>query len=301
MRWLAVWIALFGVTCGACSSTSADGGLPRKETSSPLIGVYEPDAPASWAGQQEFTSATGVKPKIVVYYSGWYEKFWTSFANTAEKAGATTLVQLDPTGVSLNSISAGDSDAYLKSLAESVKKFGRPVLLSFAHEMNGTWYSWSSGQVPPTAFAAAWRHVVQIFRNIGATNARWVWTVTSYNETTVALRQWWPGSAWVNYVGIDGYYYTASDSFGSVFNAMLGEIRTFSKAPTIITEVGIGPNPSRPKQIVELYEGATADHFSGIIWFDEKQDNGIYHQDWRLEDDPVALAAFEKAVNSCCR
>jgi hypothetical protein len=33
-----------------------------------------------------------------------------------------------------------------------------------------------------------------------------------------------------------------------------------------------------------------------FVWYDQAQHDGIYHQDWRLEDNPAALAAFRSAV-----
>jgi hypothetical protein len=33
-----------------------------------------------------------------------------------------------------------------------------------------------------------------------------------------------------------------------------------------------------------------------VVWFDEAQHAGIYHQNWRLENDPSALAAFSAAA-----
>jgi hypothetical protein len=30
-----------------------------------------------------------------------------------------------------------------------------------------------------------------------------------------------------------------------------------------------------------------------VVWYDKAQDAGIYHQDWRLEDNPIALASFQ--------
>ena len=30
----------------------------------------------------------------------------------------------------------------------------------------------------------------------------------------------------------------------------------------------------------------------GLVWFDKVQNEGIYHQDWRIENDPQADAAF---------
>jgi hypothetical protein len=30
----------------------------------------------------------------------------------------------------------------------------------------------------------------------------------------------------------------------------------------------------------------------GLVWFDIAQSDGIYHQDWRIEGNPAAQAAF---------
>ena len=68
------------------------------------------------------------------------------------------LVQLQPNGVTLASIAAGGSDAYPRAYADDVVAFGHPVILSFGHEMNGTWYSWGDGHGSPATFVAAWPH-----------------------------------------------------------------------------------------------------------------------------------------------
>jgi hypothetical protein len=36
----------------------------------------------------------------------------------------------------------------------------------------------------------------------------------------------------------------------------------------------------------------------GLVWFDEDQDDGIYHQDWRIENDATAEAAFRLGVSA---
>jgi hypothetical protein len=33
-----------------------------------------------------------------------------------------------------------------------------------------------------------------------------------------------------------------------------------------------------------------------VVWFDEDQDAGIYHQDWRLGDGTRAAAAFRRGA-----
>jgi hypothetical protein len=34
------------------------------------------------------------------------------------------------------------------------------------------------------------------------------------------------------------------------------------------------------------------------VWFDIAQDNGLYHQDWRLENSPAAEAAFRQGAST---
>jgi mannan endo-1,4-beta-mannosidase len=167
--------------------------------------------------------------------------------------------------------------------------------------MNGTWYSWGDGHTPPATFVAAWRHIVRVFRAAGATNATWLWTVNSIEGASSSLSQWWPGAAWVNWTGIDGYYFQATDTFGSVFGSTIADIRTFSSAPLLIAETAVGTTTNRESQIDALLAGVRAERLAGVVWFDEAQHAGLYHQDWRLEDDPDALAAFTAAVETYLR
>lgn len=276
--------------------TSQQPLTPVPAPARPLAGVYEPGAPGSWSRIGEFTEATGVQPRIVVYYSPWNDPFSASFAQTAWDHDAYVLVQLQPNGVTLAAIAAGHSDDYLRSYADAVVAFGHPVILSFGHEMNGTWYSWGYGRASPATFVAAWRHVVQLFRAEGAANATWLWTVNSVNGASSALRQWWPGGAWVNWTGIDGYYFRSTDTFDSVFGATIAKIRTISRAPLLIAETAVGTTTNRESQIDALFAGVRAERLAGVVWFDEAQHAGIYHQNWRLEDDARARAAFSTAV-----
>ncbi len=294
----AVFAVLLAVT-GCLTPLTAQAPLrPVPAPASPLVGVFEPDAPGSWSQIARFSIATGVKPRIVLYYSLWNDPFSTSFAQAAWAHDAYVLVQLDPDRVTLASIAAGGSDAYLRSYADAVVAFGHPVILSFGHEMNGTWYSWGDGHTPPATFVAAWRHIVRVFRAAGAANVTWLWTVNSIAGASSSLDLWWPGAAWVDWTGIDGYYVRATDTFGSLFGSTIADIRTFSSTPLLIAETAVGTTPNRESQIGGLFAGVRANRLAGVVWFDEAQHAGIYHQDWRLEDDPAALAAFTAAATS---
>jgi hypothetical protein len=274
---------------------------PVPASASPLVGVYEPGAPGSWSSIGSFASATGVRPGIAGYYSAWGEPFASSFARTAWDRGAYVLVQLQPTSVSLASIAAGDSDAYLRSYADAVAAAGHPVIVSFGHEMNGSWYSWGDGQASPATFVAAWRHIVTVFRAQGATNVTWLWAVNSVAGASSDLSQWWPGSAWVNWVGVDGYYFGPEDTFGSVFGPTIADIRALSNAPLLIAETAVGTTANRESQIGGLFAAVREQGLAGVVWFDEAQSSGTYHQDWRLEDDPAALSAFSAAAAAYLR
>ena len=287
---------LLGVAGCLTPLTSQPPLAPVPAPASPLVGVYEPGAPDSWSRIADFTSATGVKPRIVVYYSPWSDPFSTSFAQAAWDQDAYVLVQLQPGGVTLASVAAGGSDAYLRSYADAVVAFGHPVILSFGHEMNGSWYSWGAGHTSPATFVAAWRHVVRVFRAAGAANVTWLWTVNSIAGASGSLSRWWPGAAWVNWTGVDGYYFRATDTFGSVFGPAIADIRTFSSAPLLIAETAVGITPNRESQIGALFASVRAARLAGLVWFDEAQHAGLFHQDWRLEDDPSAVAAFKAAA-----
>jgi len=271
-------------------------------TSAPELGVFEPDEWATWKPVERFAAAVGRNPRIILLYSGWPEPWQATFAAMAYAHGAEPFVQIEPVGVTLKSIIAGHSDTYLRSYAASVRRYGHQVILSFAAEMNGSWYSWGSGHTRPRVFVAAWRHVVKVFRKAGARNVLWLWTVNSTNASAAPLKRWWPGSRYVNVVGIDGYYYRPTDTFRSVFGITIAEIRTFTRTPILVSETATGP-AAGPSKITSLFAGVRKDHLLGLVWFDQAQHHGIFHQDWRLEDSPAALAAFrraEKAAWSAC-
>ena len=140
-----------------------DAAGPLPATPGSYIGLYPEGVPGSYAGVTAFTTATGIRPDVVPYYSGWFEPFQAEFAATAAN-GAVPLVQINPDGVSVAAIAAGRYDAYLSDYAEAVRAYHRPVILGFGHEMNGNWYSWGNQHTSPAVFVAAWRHIVNLFR-----------------------------------------------------------------------------------------------------------------------------------------
>jgi len=261
------------------------------------LGVYEPGSPSSYTGVEEFAKAVGRKPNLVVYYSTWKELFQEKFAETAYMHGATTIVQIEPFGVSLADIVAGKYDAYLISFADQVASFGHTVIISFAHEMNGYWYSWGYTHTSPSVFIAAWRHVVTVFRKQGADNVKWLWQVNSLSSRISLPREWWPGPQYVTWVGVSGYYYLPGDTFGYLFGPVVADIQQFTNDPVLIAETAAGPQAEQPRAISNLFDGLRAQGDLGLVWFDQHSQGGLYHgEDWRLEDSRPALKAFRNGL-----
>jgi hypothetical protein len=263
------------------------------------LGVYEPDAPGSYNGINQFAQAIGRQPNLVSYYSSWLEPFAAGFVRTAAEHGALTVVQIDPKNVSLASIAAGKYDAYLQSYAAAVKEFGGQLVLSFGHEMNGTWYSWAYHSTAPAVFRAAWRHVVTVFRTAGASNVKWLWTVNAITAESVTVANpgpWWPGGSYVNWVGLDGYYYSPLTSFAQVFGPTIVEIKHLTRDPILISETGALSSIGQQAKITDLFSGVSSFNLLGFMWFDEDFDG----QDWRITS-PQVLNTFRQDARAYMR
>jgi hypothetical protein len=262
------------------------------------LGVYEPQAPGSYAAITEFGRVTGRQPNIALYYSRWSTGFETAFADDAHAGGAIPYVQVDPNGVSLAAIARGKYDAYLRGYADAVADYRSPVIIGFAHDMNAPWYSWGYGKASPATFIRAWRHIVRVFQAQNADNVTWLWTVTRISGATGPIHDWWPGARYVTWVGVNGFYSSPRSTFNSVFAPTIAAIRKITGDPVLLSQTAVGPLAQRARGIKDLFNGIRKWQLLGLVWFDEKQDDGVYHQDWRLENNQGALTAFRAGTQA---
>jgi mannan endo-1,4-beta-mannosidase len=198
-------------------------------------------------------------------------------------------------------ISAGDYDSYIDQFADRLKSFlsgpdgvfgtsdDRRIYIRFGHEMNGNWYPWSatvSGQ-SPVQFVDMWRHVHSIFdaKGIDASHVQWVWCVNSKDASSLyTAEQYYPGNAYVDWIGIDGYNY-GDQTFGAtsfqwqtpdqVLSPMLTRMRTLASKPIGLMETASsaatssGVNRSaKDRWIQQLYAYVLQQGFGMVIWFD---------------------------------
>jgi hypothetical protein len=183
---------------------------------------------------------------------------------------------------SLKRIAAGDFDSYLRTWARQIKDWGKPVMLRPMHEMNTVAVLSNNCSKPPwylpdyhqntatmlydsdcTTLAStpqdavnAWRHIVDVFREEGATNVTWLWTLLSWpsasyggnNPTTMASI--YPGDSYVDWIGIECYNTFDPNSTGvwpdcrEIMNASYREATALSATkPLMIAEMGSFEKP----------------------------------------------------------
>lgn len=168
--------------------------------------------------------------------------------------GAMPLLMWQPNlraGETLQTILNGKYDDYIASWARAAAADGRPMMLRFAQEMNAGWFPWGvtrSGNSPED-FVAVWRKVWNAFRGPGGADARnvsFMWAPTVQGAKAVTLDSVYPGSDYVQIIGLDGYnFYDQNNPSGAwrplkqIFENALGVIATrWPTKPVVIAEVG---------------------------------------------------------------
>ena len=271
----------------------------RAEAQHPVAwGAFTPGAPESRSTMEAFNDRVGRRAVIWHTYKNFDgDPFPYITVGTATEAGAVPLITWEPWNRNLRAIARGDEDGYLRGAARSAKGFGKPILLRFAHEMNGDWYPWGLGVNGNSAgdYVAAWRHVVNVFRHEGADNVRFVWApnVGSFDSL-------YPGDEWVDFLGLDGYNwglkYNNWESFDEVFDSSYRAIVRLSHKPIIITEFASDElGGDKAAWVRHAFSPGVMDKYPQIralVWFDENKET-----DWRVNSSAATLSAFQGALN----
>lgn len=171
-------------------------------------------ASSSYWGEQTFPAGN---LELIARHGSVPLVFWSPWDKPYVEAGHL------PDRYALNRIVAGEHDAYIDRWGDAARAFGHPMIVSFANEMNGSWFPWSGkyyggdkvvpGSTPPRfqgpeMFKAAWRHVVDRVRARGAKNVLWVLHLMDFsepNEEWNLAAQYYPGPDYVDWLGFSLY------------------------------------------------------------------------------------------------
>jgi hypothetical protein len=223
-------------------------------------------------------------------------------------ASQSTPSSIDEPDFQLSDVIGGAYDSYIRSWATAAREWGHPFFLRFNWEMNGNWFPWSEGVNgnQPGEYVEAWRHVHDIFTEVGATNVSWVWCpMIDPGNKMGNLASAYPGDQYVDWTGLDGYNWGTNPSaprgwqtFNQLYRSTYKQI-TSSIAPSkpmLIGEVGSTEDGgSKATWIKEMLAELPADYpkIRGLIWFDNFADG----MDWPLETSASATDAFSEGID----
>jgi cellulose synthase (UDP-forming) len=212
---------------------------------------------------------------------------------------ATPLVTIEPyppggrPGPVLGRVAAGEADGELRRLARVVRASGpQEVWVRWGHEMDlPGLYPWSVDD--PALYREAFRRVVAVFREEGATNARFVWSPAGETGGTPSAA-YYPGDDVVDLVGLtvlgdagwDEQFGLPRRSLADVLRPRYDSLAPLGK-PILIAELGVSGPPE--EQAAWIAAGAAAlPEFPAVraaVYFNDRNapNNRLPEQpDWRV-------------------
>ena len=158
------------------------------------------------------------------------------------------------------------------------------------------WSGAANGNTP-AQFVQAWRHIVHIFRGVGASNVRFVWSPNNIDvPASNPMERFYPGASYVDVLAADGYNWGAGtpqfggwQSFSKVFRNAYDRLRALGPQPIWIAEVGTSADGGdKAAWIRDMFAQAqTMDRLEAVVWFNENKE-----RDWRAAPTPEIAAAF---------
>lgn len=276
------------------------------------FGVSTPGGPLASAELDAVATLVNESPSIVMSYKDFSQAAPIADLNAVDGRGATSLITWEPwlwsgnganqPAYALDRITAGDFDTYIASWGTALASWGKPVMLRFAHEMNGNWYPWSEAANGNGAgdYVAAWRHVHDVVASTGATNVQWVWAPNVPYWGSTPLSGLYPGAGYVNVVALDGYNWGTSQSWSSwaspsaLFGEGLTALRTLAPGkPIIVSETSsaeAGGSKATWNTDLVSYLAAQSD-ITGFVWFHHNKE-----VDWRINSSSSSTNALKAAL-----
>jgi mannan endo-1,4-beta-mannosidase len=192
----------------------------------------------------------------------------------------------------------------------------RRAYLRLAWEMNGDWFRWMpardgddevvEGMKPlgpqscstlaakEVAFVNSWRHVHDVITGQGVdrTHLAWDFSANAGDADTNGcddystargvglMEHLYPGDAYVDWVGVDGYNWGGTSSPSQVFGLTASRLRAISARPLAVDEVGTADNATYHKAqwIDDYFAYLAANGFRKSTWFniDKEQPWGVF-------------------------
>ena len=268
-------------------ATNASSSSILEPATGALLGMYYGAGTIA-----QTTAKLGRTPPVHLTYYAWNAD-WTGAVTKADlAAGRIPLVNWEPHNIDFNKIVDGSLDATIKARARGSKALGKKFFLDFSAEMNGD-EAWDGNNAP--LYIAAYRHIHDIFVAEGATNVVWAWcpNVTDIHGGNKNTMDYYPGDAYVDWTGVDGYNWGTNNggwqSFQQVFEKIY-PLLAARKKPIMIGEMSSAQVGGDKAKWIDAIVPTLRTNFplvKCLIWFDINKE-----RDWRISSSPESEAAF---------
>lgn len=214
------------------------------------------------------------------------------------------ILMISWNGTDTIEISNGDHDEWIRTQAEAVRDLEEPLLLRWLWEMDGnrrrTWVH--SGP----DFVAAWLHVREIFDEVGADNAQFVWCPNEFLFWDDGDPEpWYPGDDNVDWLCADGYNWAASSddlewiTIDKIFEDFVSWAAP-RNLPIIIGETGSnegedGAKAAWLRSVPQLLRDELPE-IDAVVYFD-KDFTEFGHPDWRVDTSESSVKAWIELSN----
>lgn len=265
--------------------TTPPGGGTVTPANQCYFGVWDPST-VNWAtpdgnpvgtesGAALF-SATSVKS--LSYFNAWLGPFPVVLDQLAAANGQTVYLNLEPWHTwgngpdpTMADIAKGVYDSALTSIGNAIKAGGNDVWVTFAHEMNGTWYPWGIQAVKPADWVTTWKHVCDVIRAAAGGRAKMVWCPN--NNDVGPVTPYWPGDNYADIVGFDSYLNQDNDAqtYATWTAKTVAEIRTLTANKMLWNaETSIYPSGARITRYPKFIADMKADGLIGFTHWNEQ-------------------------------
>lgn len=259
------WLVVAGVLLLAGTVAIAVVVLPRLlgqegEAKDPLmIGAYVD--PELYIDEQRisafesFEEELGEPLDIYHSYHPWAEHFpSTGDLHFAERG--TTLL-LSWAGTDTRDITAGIHDELIRERAQALRDLerdtGAEVILQWRWEMNRP--NLREEIHSPADYAAAWRHLHDLFVEEGAGEIEWAWCPLADEVADDDFDAYYPGDAYVDWIGANGYARSTDQTFADVFAEFFAWAETIDR-PILIGEFARPVDMGSPESLQVWLDGA---------------------------------------------
>jgi hypothetical protein len=201
-------------------------------------------------------------------------------------------------GENTDAINSGEWDWMIASRAQSIAMLNTPVFIRWFWEMDGTK---KEGFISsPASYQKAFRHIVDIFRTAGASNAVWVWCPNASAVADGDAMPFYPGAGYVDWVCGDGYNFAPNrpgdewETFPQIYNGFYAAATKLGK-PIMIGEFGVlERKPGEKEQWFRQAHDWIQAHpaVAAVVYFNADSTTKNIYYDWRLDTSPSAFEGF---------